>query len=91
MTSWDAKKGASTLAHEGYTYDAMNRITLVNYGTGPSDSFSYYQDGELNQATLGNLGHTLNYNLDKMGNRTTVLDNNVTTAYSPNAINDTPP
>ena len=40
MTSWDARKGTTTLAHEGYTCDAMNRITLVNYG-GSTDSFSY--------------------------------------------------
>jgi hypothetical protein len=87
MMSWDAKKGATTLAHEGYTYDAMNRITLVSYETGPTDSFSYYLDGELNQATLGKLAHTLTYNLDKMGNRTSVVDNNVTSTYLPNTIN----
>jgi RHS repeat-associated protein len=86
MQYMDVKKGNTTLAHEGYTYDAMNRITLVNYGTS-TDSFTYYLDGELNQATLGNLGHTLSYNLDKAGNRTSVVDNNVTSTYSPNAIN----
>jgi RHS repeat-associated protein len=64
-----------------------NRITLVSYQTGPTDSFSYYLDGELNQATLGNLGHTLTYNLDKMGNRTSVVDNNVPSIYTPNTIN----
>jgi YD repeat-containing protein len=45
------------------------------------------RSGELNQATLGNLGHTLTYNLDKMGNRTSVVDNNVTSTYVPNSIN----
>jgi RHS repeat-associated protein len=80
------KKSATTLAHEGYTYDAMNRITLVSYTAG-ADSFTYYLDGELNTATLGNLGHTLTYNLDKMGNRTSVVDNNVPSTYSPNTIN----
>jgi RHS repeat-associated protein len=87
ITTWDAKKGASTLTHESYTYDAMNRITVVNYGAGPTDSFSYYRDGELNQATLGNLAHALTYNLDNAGNRTSVVDNNVTSTYSPNTIN----
>ena len=76
MTIWDVKKGATTLAHEGYTYDYMNRITLVSYSPG-SDSFGYYLDGELNTATLGNLAHTLTYNVDKNGNRTSVVDNNL--------------
>ncbi|HEY4273041.1 MAG TPA: RHS repeat-associated core domain-containing protein [Candidatus Udaeobacter sp.] len=86
MTSWDAKKDISVLAHEGYTYDAMNRITLVSYSPG-IDSFGYYLDGELNTATLGNLAHTLAYNLDKNGNRTSVVDNNVSSTYLPNTIN----
>jgi RHS repeat-associated protein len=84
----DVINGASvTLAHEGYTYDPMNRITAVAYPTPqPADSFSYYQDGELNTATLGNLAHTLTYNLDKKGNRTSVVDNSVTSTYTPNAM-----
>src|SRR5579885_2702207 len=80
------KKGNTVLAHEGYAYDAMNRITSVSYSPG-TDSFSYYLDGELNTATLGNLGHNLTYNLDKAGNRTSVVDNNVSSPYTPNALN----
>jgi len=87
MQYMDVKKGATTMAHEGYSYDAMNRITAVNYLSGPDDSFGYYLDGELKQATLGNLNHILTYNLDQMGNRTSVVDNNVTSTYSPNPIN----
>src|SRR4029077_16145404 len=30
MQYMDVKNGATTLAHEGYTYNAMNRITAVN-------------------------------------------------------------
>ncbi len=85
MQSMDVIKGG-TLAHEGYTYDAMNRITLVSYATAPNDSFSYYLDGELKQATVGNPSHTITYNLDNNGNRTSVVDNNVTSTYSPNTI-----
>jgi RHS repeat-associated protein len=44
------------------------------------------RSGELNTATLGNLGHTLTYNLDKKGNRTSVVDNNITSTYTPNTI-----
>ena len=87
MTSWDARKGNSTLGHEGYTYDAMNRIAVVDWANGNIDSFTYYLDGELKQAQLGNFNHTLTYNLDKVGNRTSVVDNNVTSTYSPNTIN----
>ena len=88
MQYMDVKKGTTILAHEGYTYDLMNRITAVAYPTPqPADSFGYYLDGELNTATLGNLGHSLTYNLDKMGNRTSVVDNNVPSTYSPNTIN----
>jgi len=87
ITTWDAKKGTTTLAHEGYTYDSMNRITLVAYpNPEPSDSFQYYLDGELKIATLSNLGHNITYNLDNKGNRTSVVDNNVTSSYSPNTI-----
>ncbi len=86
MQYMDVKKGNTVLAHEGYAYDAMNRITSVSYSPG-TDSFSYYLDGELNTATLGNLGHNLTYNLDKAGNRTSVVDNNVSSPYTPNALN----
>jgi RHS repeat-associated protein len=81
----DVIKG-TTLGRETYTYDMMNRITLVSYTTGPADSFQYYLDGELKLATLGNLAHTLTYNLDNKGNRTSVVDNTVTTTYTPNTI-----
>src|SRR5207247_234206 len=80
------KREATILAHEGYIYDAMNRITLVSYDTPPGDSFQYYLDGELKAATLGKLGHILTYNLENKGNRTSVVDNNVTSTYLPNAI-----
>jgi RHS repeat-associated protein len=65
----------------------MNRITAVTYGAGSPDSFTYYLDGELNTATLGNLSHNLTYNLDKAGNRTSVVDNNVTSSYGRNSTN----
>jgi RHS repeat-associated protein len=87
MTTWDARKGNSTLSHEGYTYDAMNRIKIVDWANGNTDSFNYYLDGELQQANLGNFGHNITYNLDKAGNRTSVVDNNVPSTYSPNPIN----
>src|SRR5262249_51198849 len=87
VSTWDARKGSSTLAHEGYTYDPMNRITLVDWANGNTDSFTYYLDGQLKQANLGNLVHNITYNIDNMGNRTSVVDNNVSTGYTPNVVN----
>jgi len=65
----------------------MNRIKIVDWANGNTDSFNYYLDGELQQANLGNFGHNITYNLDKAGNRTSVVDNNVPSTYSPNPIN----
>jgi YD repeat-containing protein len=87
----DVMNGNATLGHEGYSYNgpdgAMDRLTSVDYGNGHSDSFGYYLDGELNQAQLGNLNRTVTYNVDKAGNRQTVVDNNTTTTYTPNTLN----
>ena len=63
----------------------MNRIISVSYSPG-TDLFGYYLDGELNTATLDNLAHTLTYNLDKNGKSTSVVDNNVSSTYMPNTI-----
>jgi RHS repeat-associated protein len=91
MQYMDVKKGASTLGYESYGYNgpdgAMNRLTSVDYGNGHTDSFSYYLDGELKQAQLGNFNRNVTYNLDRAGNRTSVADTGVTTNYNPNAIN----
>ena len=87
MLSMDVTKNGTTLEHEGYTFDAMNRFTVVNWANSHTDSFNYYQDGELNQAQYGNFNHTVNFNLDLAGNRTSVVDNNATTSYTPNTIN----
>ena len=52
ITNWDVRTGNSTLGHEGYTYDGMNRITIVDWANGNTHSFTYYKDGELNIAHL---------------------------------------
>jgi RHS repeat-associated protein len=91
MRYLDVRWNNSTLGHEGYSYDgpdgAMNRLTSVDYGNGHSDSFSYYLNGELSQAQLGNFNRNLAYNLDKAGNRTSVVDTGVTKNYSRNNLN----
>jgi uncharacterized protein (TIGR02594 family) len=87
MSYLDVRKGGNTLGHEGYTYDAMSRLTLVDWANGHSDSFQYYLDGELNQAQLGNFNRSITYNLNKAGNRTSVVDGGTTKSYSPNTLN----
>jgi len=87
MERLDVQKGGQYLSHEQYVYDAMDRIALVDRWDGYQDSFGYFLDGELNTANLGFLGHNLTYNLDNMGNRTSVTDNGKTTSYATTAIN----
>jgi RHS repeat-associated protein len=88
MLSMDVRNGGSTLGHEGYTYDPMNRLTLVDWANTHTDSFIYYQDGELNQAQYGNFNRSVTFNLDKAGNRTNVTDNvNGNATYTPNNLN----
>ena len=82
ITNWDVRKGNSTLGHEGYTYDGMNRITIVDWANGNTDNFTYYKDGELNVAHLGNFNRTVTYNVDNDGNRTSVVDNGTPTNYA---------
>jgi YD repeat-containing protein len=92
MLYLDVRKGASTLGHEGYGYSgpdgAMNRLTSVDYGNGHTDSFTYYLDGELKQAQLGNFNRNVTYNLDKAGNRTSIVDTGVTKSYTLNVLNE---
>jgi RHS repeat-associated protein len=76
------------LSHEGYIYNAMNRLTSVTRQGNLTDSFTYYLDGELNTTHYDSTNRSVNYALDKAGNRTSVMDNvNGYATYTPNAIN----
>jgi RHS repeat-associated protein len=86
MLYLDVKKGANTLGHEGYVYDSMNRSRSVTREDNKTDSFTYYLDGELNTAQY-NTTRSINYALDKAGNRTSVVDNGARKSYSPNPLN----
>jgi RHS repeat-associated protein len=87
MLNLDVKKGTTTLGHEGYVYDAMSRLKSVTREDNKTDSFTYYLDGELNTAQYGTT-RSVNYTLDKAGNRTTVTDNvNGNATYTPNTLN----
>jgi RHS repeat-associated protein len=87
MSYLDVKKGANTLGHEGYVYDSMDRLRSVTREDNKADSFTYYLDGELNTAQY-NTTRSVNYALDRAGNRTSVTDNvNGNKTYTPNALN----
>lgn len=76
------------LSHEGYGYNAMDRLISVTRPGNLVDSFIYYQNGELHSTHYARTSHDVNYTLDKAGNRTSVNDNvNGYATYTPNAHN----
>jgi RHS repeat-associated protein len=81
MSERDVKLSATVLSSEAYGYDAMSRMLSVAREDGKTDSFTYYLDGELWTAQYGASGRSVSYNIDQMGNRTSVADSGVTTTY----------
>ena len=75
------------LSHEGYEYDAMNRLRSVTRQGNLTDSFTYYLNGELHTAFYDRTNRNVNYALSRAGNRTSVVDDGATTTYTPNAFN----
>jgi RHS repeat-associated protein len=91
ITRRDLQKSGQLFSAEAYTYDPMNRLTDVSFGS-VSNHYGYYLDGEMNLAQYdvinGTPARTVNYTLDKAGNRLTVLDNAYGNAsYTPNTLN----
>jgi RHS repeat-associated protein len=75
-------------SREHYGYDAMNRlISVLRDEDAKSDTFSYYQDGEMSAAHYGNSTRNVTYNLDLAGNRSSVVDGG-TTSYVANNLNE---
>ena len=64
----DLQKSGTPFSAEAYTYDPMNRLTNVSFGS-VSDHYGYYLDGEMNLAQYGivngNPLREVNYTLDK--------------------------
>jgi len=83
MSERDVKLNATLLSSEAYGYDPMSRMLSVARQDGKTDAFTYYLDGELWTAQYGNPNptRTVSYNIDQMGNRTSVVDTGVTTTY----------
>lgn len=87
MSERDVKLNTTILSSEAYGYDPMSRILSTLREDGKTDSLSYYFDGELWTAQYGgpNPTRSVTYNIDQMGNRTSVVDTGATTAYTPAA------
>ena len=75
------------LSHEGYDYDAMNRLRSVTRQGNFIDSFTYYLNGELHTAFYDRTNRNVNYALSRAGNRTSVVDDGATTTYTTNPFN----
>lgn len=59
---------------ETYSFDALQRLTN-------------YKRGNISSGTIANPTHQVQYNLDALGNRTSVVTDGVTTNYSHNNMN----
>ena len=81
MSERDVKLNTTVLSSEAYGYDPMSRMLSTLREDGKTDSFTFYLDGELWTANYGASGRSVTYNIDQMGNRTSVVDTGVTTTY----------
>jgi len=81
----NAPDGA-VLSQFDYAYDEAGRCTnaVTLQGT---NVYTYDAMGQLTGLTLPD-GHSIDYSYDAEGNRTTVADDGVTTAYMANALNE---
>jgi RHS repeat-associated protein len=82
MSERDVKLNTTVLSSEAYGYDPMSRMLSTLREDGKTDSFTYYLDGELWTANYGAMNRSVTYNIDQMGNRTSVVDTGVTTTYT---------
>jgi RHS repeat-associated protein len=82
MSERDVKLNTTVLSSEAYGYDPMSRMLSTLREDGKTDAFMYYLDGELWTADYGATNRSVTYNIDQMGNRTSVVDTGATTAYT---------
>ncbi len=69
-----------------YTYDDLGNVLTMTTLEGTT-TYGYDADSQLTSVVLPN-GQTITYGYDAMGNRTTVTQNGVTTAYTTNNLNE---
>jgi RHS repeat-associated protein len=88
MSRRDLTENGTNFSYEVYSYDSMSRLTHIDRGGTDDDAFTYYQDSELKTATYGSTAvNDVTYNLDKAGNRTSIVDGGVSKSYAPNILN----
>jgi RHS repeat-associated protein len=96
MLNDDNKKGATSFAKFNYGYDIVDRRTYVQYDNAKGDVYSYDAIDQVTDVkydvtnpdgTPGTPARAVNYVWDPAGNRTTVTDNAVPTAYTTNNLN----
>ncbi len=69
-----------------YTYDALGRVATMTTLAGTA-TYSYDADSRLTKATLPD-GTVITYAYDAAGNRSAVIENGVSTAYTVNDLNE---
>jgi RHS repeat-associated protein len=79
------KPDGTVLSRYDYTYDPSGRVTSMATLDG-TQTYGYDPLGQLTSVTYSN-GRVVTYAYDAAGNRTTVTDNGVATAYTTNALN----
>ena len=92
MSRLDLTRTGNTIGYEVYGYDSMNRMNAIDREDLKRDGFSYDQSGQLTAANYGLVGginpnRAVGYVWDKAGNRSTVTENAVPTAYTTNNLN----
>ena len=88
LTGMAYHRGTTLVAQREYVYDSLGRPTARNTarkGTVVNDSFTHNTRSELTAATVS--GSNYAYNYDNIGNRTTATEDDESTAYTANALN----
>jgi RHS repeat-associated protein len=97
LVSIDHQRSAVSFAQLDYGYDVVNRRTFVQRDDALGDVFAY---DAIDQVTAvqydvtnpdtspSNPARTVQYALDRVGNRTVVTENGVQTSYTANTLNE---
>ena len=88
ISARDLLKGTSNLASETYVHHARGPVTLIDRTGTNDDRFGYYLNDELNWASYDATALTdVTYNLDRAGNRTSIVAGGVNKPYTADSIN----
>lgn len=71
-----------------YTYNLLDEMTSMTDASSDTTTYSYDTTGQLIGITLPNSGGTISYDYNAAGDRTEVIDNGATTAYTSNSDNE---